>query len=265
MSVDTGHLAMDRAALLARCHENYVEVFRQLARLGTGVVSDLGSTVFTVTRVPEVSLNPAFFVRVPPDAEDAISAMRAFYLEQGPPWLVRLLPGVAAAMTPCLRTAGFRELGAQPGMLLDTLDSGAPAPPAGLEVRIVRDMPALLTYGDVLVEAFELTREMLRPIETPRLLDAPDMTLYLGYVDSRPVATALRVSSHRIAGVFNIGTVPAYRGRGIGEAMTWIAALGGRDEGCVAAYLQASEMGFPVYRRMGFLHVADYSTWLPPA
>jgi predicted GNAT family acetyltransferase len=78
-----------------------------------------------------------------------------------------------------------------------------------------------------------------------------------------PVATAMRFSSHRIAGVFNVSTIPEYRRRGIGEAMTWRAAVDGLAEGCIASALQASEMGLPIYQRMGYRQVLTYQVWLP--
>jgi len=97
------------------------------------------------------------------------------------------------------------------------------------------------------------------------LLDEPDMVHYVGFVDGAPVATAMRFSSQRVATVANVSTIPAYRRRGIGEAMTWRAALDGRAAGCVASYLQASEMGFPIYQRMGYRHVLTHRGWLSPA
>jgi predicted acetyltransferase len=74
----------------------------------------------------------------------------------------------------------------------------------------------------------------------------------------------LRYTSHRIAGVHNVSTLPEFRGRGLGEAMTWHAALDGRAEGCIASALQASAMGFPIYERMGYRHVVSYETWDVP-
>ena len=107
-----------------------------------------------------------------------------------------------------------------------------------------------------------MPREPLAPFDTPSLPDVPGMTFYIGYLDGAPVATSQLAVSYGIAGVHTVSTLPAYRGRGIGEAMTWRAVLDGRAEGCDAAYLQASEMGYPVYQRMGFLHVADYCAWV---
>ena len=51
------------------------------------------------------------------------------------------------------------------------------------------------------------------------------------------------------------------RRRGIGEAITWHAVHVGAERGALIACLQASEMGAPVYERMGFRVTAQYLTF----
>ena len=45
--------------------------------------------------------------------------------------------------------------------------------------------------------------------------------------------------------------------------MTWAAVDAIRDWGCTAAVLQSSEMGYPVYRSMGFEEVTRYVRFMP--
>ena len=59
------------------------------------------------------------------------------------------------------------------------------------------------------------------------------------------------------AGIYNVTTVEAARGRGIGAAMTVAAVRHGADLGLDLATLQASTMGRPVYERLGFEFVCD--------
>jgi predicted acetyltransferase len=67
-----------------------------------------------------------------------------------------------------------------------------------------------------------------------------------------------------VVGVYAVGTSTVARRRGIATAMTWAAVQAGREWGCAAATLQASEMGEPVYRAMGFETVARYVTFEEP-
>jgi predicted GNAT family acetyltransferase len=66
------------------------------------------------------------------------------------------------------------------------------------------------------------------------------------------------VRSDETAGVYNVVTVPAHRGKGYGAAVTWAVVAEGARRGCTHAVLQASETGYPVYRRMGFVDAGWY-------
>ena len=61
------------------------------------------------------------------------------------------------------------------------------------------------------------------------------------------------VRSDETAGVYNVVTLPAHRGKGYGASVTWAVVAEGARRGCTHAVLQASESGYPVYRRMGFI------------
>ena len=156
--------------------------------------------------------------------------------------------------------AGFSPRPPEPGMLLAPLRHSAPPLPSGLSVQAVTDPATLRLFNDTFATAFDLPREGVDLVFGRGLLVVPDATPYLGWVDDRPVAMALGFTSHRIALVFAVGTLPAFRRRGLGEAMAWRAALGGRHD-CIAAYLTASAQGVPLYARMGFRHVVDYQRW----
>jgi predicted acetyltransferase len=55
-----------------------------------------------------------------------------------------------------------------------------------------------------------------------------------------------------IAGVYDVSTVPAARQRGIGTMMTVAMLQEARAHGYETAFLQPSEMGEALYRRLGF-------------
>ena len=58
--------------------------------------------------------------------------------------------------------------------------------------------------------------------------------------------------------MFAIPTLEAFRGRGLGAAITWAAIEKGRELGGTWASLQASKLGRPVYERMGFATPTEY-------
>jgi ribosomal protein S18 acetylase RimI-like enzyme len=58
--------------------------------------------------------------------------------------------------------------------------------------------------------------------------------------------------SDTVAGVYNVATPEAFRRRGLGEATTRAAVAEGRNRGCVISTVQASDLGYRIYERMGF-------------
>ena len=65
-----------------------------------------------------------------------------------------------------------------------------------------------------------------------------------------------------IAGVFCVATIEAARRRGIGAAVTLAPLLDARAAGYQIGVLQASEMGYPVYQRIGFTEQFRYHDYL---
>lgn len=93
----------------------------------------------------------------------------------------------------------------------------------------------LRTYNDTLSIGYGIPRDWLAIFDAPDTLEIHGIAFYLGYLDGVPVATSMRVTSHRIAGIYNVATLPEYWQRGLGAALTWRVVLDGRDEGCLAS------------------------------
>jgi hypothetical protein len=128
------------------------------------------------------------------------------------------------------------------------------APPAGLEITEIDRDEDYATFVRVAVESFGM--DNMRDV-TDRIWDARirehGWRLWLGRLDGEPVATAAAFTSHGVNLVEIIATATAARGRGIGAAVTWAATLADPD---VPAVLFASDLGRPVYERMGYLPIS---------
>ncbi|MEZ4502685.1 MAG: GNAT family N-acetyltransferase [Dehalococcoidia bacterium] len=90
-------------------------------------------------------------------------------------------------------------------------------------------------------------------------------TMLLGTLEGAPIACSMVVVTGELAAAYNVGVEPPYRRRGFGEAMTWAAFRAGRDRGARHFWLGASDMGYPLYLKMGFVPRFEYrAIGLPP-
>lgn len=78
---------------------------------------------------------------------------------------------------------------------------------------------------------------------------------YVGYLDGEPVASNMLFNGAGVASVFGVATAPAARGRGIGAAITLLAYQEARELGYRHGVLFGTELGVPVYQRIGFRSV----------
>jgi GNAT superfamily N-acetyltransferase len=140
----------------------------------------------------------------------------------------------------------------------------APDVPAGLEIRTAREGPALDEHRRIVATVFGMPLEMVERLFTDAMMTSREIETYVGYVEGEAVATSALLAFERVAGVYSVATLPEARGRGFGEAMTWQCVRRGAELGCVISALQASEMGRPIYERMGYRLVSPYRTFHRP-
>ena len=85
---------------------------------------------------------------------------------------------------------------------------------------------------------------------------------YLALLNGRPVATSQLFLSAGVAGIYNVTCVPESRGQGIGASITLAPLLDACTMGYRIGILQASQLGYKVYRRLGFQDYGKLSVYL---
>lgn len=171
-----------------------------------------------------------------------------------------------------LLAAGLIQVGNSPGMALDldAWQSGAVAvvpPPAGVTLERVSDEAGLARWRDVQQRGLGLDDEAAEAWRVahrrPGFDPASPLLNWLASLDGVPVAAAALFLGAGVAGIYNVCTVPEARGRGIGAAVTGAALREAASRDLRLAVLGSSEMGYPVYRRLGFHDVSRLRSYAP--
>ncbi len=97
-------------------------------------------------------------------------------------------------------------------------------------------------------------------VHDERVLGGPTH-LFTGMVAGRPVATSAGHVAHGVNVVEMVATARCERGRGYGTALTWRATTTAPH---LPAVLIASDLGRPVYERLGYTTVGRWTFWHRP-
>jgi len=157
--------------------------------------------------------------------------------------------------------------GYQPGedtreMVLDLASATAPSLGPGVEVAEAGpgDWEA---WCRICGEVFGTGAEAEAAVQGP-FVQVAGHGAFLARLDGHPVATALVSSGEGTGGVHNVATLPPFRGRGLGAAVTWACVERARAWGLERLALYASPMGAPVYQRLGFRTFGFLREFLSP-
>jgi GNAT superfamily N-acetyltransferase len=136
--------------------------------------------------------------------------------------------------------------------------------PDGHEIRRATDLEGVRDHITAGSAGFGMPVEWFEMVMGETLLADPSVAIYTGYTDGVPVTAGLGYRTGTTIGIYNIATVESARRKGYGAAMTMRIVDDGVAAGCDVAVLQASDMGYAVYERLGFRTVVRYRGWVEP-
>ena len=230
---------------------NEQELWREMVRWSGGRIVEEAGVVLVSGPSPYLRVA----IRSDPGVDAAAVVARATEFFGGEPtgFLVLVRRPEDEDIERAALAAGFRAGWTERPMAL----SGPPSlrsVPDEVEVRVVADRAGVVDYGRVVALANDDPGERERAplLFHDETILAPHIAAFVAYVGAEPVACAMTLVSHRVAGVFYVATVEHARRRGLGDALTRLAARTGFEMGAGAAWLGASEMGAGLYRRIGF-------------
>lgn len=213
-----------------------------------------------VTGIPAASLNVVWCERPNPNIA-AVAALLGEVSRPGVPYSLRLRPGCDAAFGTLAASRGMALAGEVTLMAMDTAVPAAAIPvPAGLAIgRLSPDQAP--RHADLVALGFGIARDVVRRAVSPDLLRLDSAACYVAEYAGEPVTTGLSMTLGGFTGVFNVTTVPGFRGRGFGAAVTARAVADGLAAGSRWCWLEATAAALPIYRRIGFRDVEARQHW----
>lgn len=164
------------------------------------------------------------------------------------------MEGQMAVLAPGIKQT---EAGA-PGMAADLQqvnEAVLTQTPPGFTIEPVHDEADMLAFKRVFVESYGIPdwagQAWVDATMTAGIGQTP-WQMYMGKLNGEAVATNMLFNGGGVAGVYAVATVPSARGQGIGAAITLKPLLEARALGYRYGVLFSTEMGLPVYERIGF-------------
>ncbi|HEX3960861.1 MAG TPA: GNAT family N-acetyltransferase [Trebonia sp.] len=228
---------------------------------GSRVLRKEGAAAW-ITGIPYPSFNGVLLERPNPPAT-AVAALLDEAADAGVPFTFSLRPGSDAALADLAAARGMKPGGQLPLMVFDATAGVGPVRQAeGLTIRQLQpeEVPV---HARVAAAGFGGPEEMFVP--TPDLLRIDGVRGYVGEAEGRAVATTLGVTVGEFTGIYSVATDPAFRCRGFGTALAARAVVDGVRAGASWCWLQASDDGYPVYRKLGFATIETWTRWMSGA
>ena len=249
---------LSEAALVSAIRLNLCEFFRHLSRIDPQEHFENERFTRWYSHLQHPWFNGVLSSRVPEEGdEDFIEeTIRYFRTQKVAAFTWWMEPHIQCSdWEPLLSKYGFGFSNDTPGMAADLEALPLPAQTVeGLEVRVVADEESLRAWAHVFTLGYDLPTEWETAIYALGLqlgLGFP-IRNYLAYLDGKPVATSCLFLGAGVAGIYSVSTLKEARGKGIGAAVTLRPLQNALEMGYRIGVLQSSEMGFNVYRKLGF-------------
>jgi len=247
-------------------HENWIAYLTGVASCGArNTVARTGGVLTLLTGLPMDWFNQIMIEgeqATPAAVLDAVIQARG----QGIEFVIRLRHGIDDRFIPTLIEAGLEAEPPQtatPGMVAFPIDHDTVTKHAvpELDIQRVGDAAGIDAHRQTATAGFGADPAVAQGTVCANLLGRPDCVVYVGYADGDPVVSGLGWRTGRTIGVYSIATIASARRRGYAAAMTARIVADGVLAGCDVAVLQASEMGRPIYERLGFRTVITYAAY----
>lgn len=215
----------------------------------------------SVTGVPLAGFNGVWTERNDFD-QRAFEELLDYVAASGVPFCVQVRPGCSERAAAAATARGMTMPSREPLMILDDPSRIEAAQRVeGLTIREL-DPDEASAHNAIATLGFGISLDLLERMITPAILRTAGTRFYVGEWEGIAVTTGTGVTNGPSVGIFNIATPEEYRGRGFGAAVTARAVSDGLADGAEWSFLQSSQLGFEVYKRLGYSVVELWDCWI---
>ena len=205
-----------------------------------------------ITGIKDPFANMAFGMYVS-DAESRVAAITEQLKKLDCPGLFWVGPcTLPANLDEILIQNGWVHLASPPAMVIDLESLEIPQLLEGFQLRRVANEEELSVWHQAIAEGFGMSIEVARMFAWN---PSEQIRFYTAFLNGDVVGTTALILKNGVAGIYCLSTLPEFRARGIGSALTALPLVEARSEGYHIGTLQSSKMGLPVYLRLGFQEV----------
>jgi GNAT superfamily N-acetyltransferase len=251
---DTSDSSLKRAIEI-----NVHEIFRRLSASPNAVFYESPEILFFSHGARHPAYSGVGYANIKPDEiDEKIEGMKRFCESHNIPLNWMICPMTRPIdLGKHLKAHGFTQIGGATCMAIELRNlKDEHRRPEGLTVKPVSNTEELRHFFDVWIIAHDIPNMVAdayhRIFSDLLFTDNPESSFYVGYKDNEPVATSTIFYGGGVAGLWWVSTIPKARRQGIGTEMTLEPLRIARDMGYRASTLWATDMGLPIYRRLGY-------------
>lgn len=251
-----------------KCHANCIEYARETARgsrAAGAIVERDGVLLFASGSAFPILVNGAFRVDPSVDADEVIEMADTWFAERQRGWSIGTT-GWGDGDQDLIEAAsrhGLHPTANTPGMVCHVRLEDAVAT-GGIELRTLTtdaEASAFVAMLDAAYTSLGMPPGVFSAVQCAPFRSTPH-TVTVGAFDNDELVSGAQVTfSHGIAGVYGVGTALHARGRGLAELVTRAVTNIGFDRGAPYVTLQATSMGEPIYRKLGYSELYRFANF----
>jgi GNAT superfamily N-acetyltransferase len=169
-------------------------------------------------------------------------------------WTVWLMPG-ETAVAAFLEQHGHKFDGAPIAMALELGGGPLPVEP-DLDWSETKNLGTVATINE---EAYGMTGSSFRA--ALRKMEHPGAHFYVARIAGEPASCVMTLEIDNNCGLYCVATLPNAQRHGLSGQIMAVALNGARARGCTTATVQATPMGYNVFRQLGFTDLGKMAMW----